>query len=50
MKKANAMTAMCDLAHIFCKYKAVTEQSRVFATESERHKKMVGGFQVLQWF
>ena len=39
MKKANSVTALCDLAHTLCKYKTVIEQPKIFVTERERHKK-----------
>jgi len=39
MKKADAMTAQCDLAHTLWKFKTVIEQPKIFVTEWERHKK-----------
>lgn len=39
MKKANSVTALCDLAHTLYKYKTVIEQHKIFVTERERHKK-----------
>lgn len=44
MKKANSVTALCDLAHTLCKYKTVIEQPKIFVTERERHKKWQEGF------
>lgn len=57
VKKANATTAVCDLARILCNYGTVTEQTWIFVKVRDiKNVRQIWGFtvvlsfcDVLQW-